>query len=591
MHAATSLGLYRLESGHFQEIATDIAPCWSLLVYRTPEGSHRLLVGTQDGVYDLANGAVRLIVPASNAFVLHASRHHPEIVYVGDLGGVRVLRFADDRWLDEGRLQNLEEEVRSIAEDEAGRLWLGTHFDGLIRARVYFEPDLRLSERVRLGRERGLLTLRSVKIESLFGRLVFSTPEGLYRFDPSTKMFEPDDSLGSRFTTPDGAIFRLSPDREGNIWISLYTQENVIALQKPDDTFAIDDQSLRRITDRSLHTVLPEGDGVVWFGGVEGLYRFDFGRQSLPGASRRSPRSVLSMPATLIRRVSVAQRVVFDGAGGSAAEPPTLSYSHDTVRFEYALPRFDANEGNRYRSRLAGLDDVWSDWTDETYRNFTSLREGRYRFEIEGRDVYHRRSEVAAFDLRVLPPWYRSWWAYALYALALAASTGGISAWQLRRVRLGLELQRLAEGQRHDEANRRRTVAVRPGARNQELRDGTFHLHRLSRSEEPLDHHPRIPRMLEKDLAKGREERVERDIARIRTATGKMVVLLNDLLNLSRTGRVTNEPREVSLGELAREAAEQVAGRIAERRVEVSIALIYQPSSATAIVFRRCSRT
>ena len=47
--------------------------------------------------------------------------------------------------------------------------------------------------------------------------------------------------------------------------------------------------------------------------------------------------------------------------------------------------------------------------------------------------------------------------------------------------------------------------------------------------------------------------------------------LLNELLELSRIGRVVNPPRGHPFGSLAREAEALVAGRIAERRVEVTI--------------------
>ncbi len=78
--------------------------------------------------------------------------------------------------------------------------------------------------------------------------------------------------------------------------------------------------------------------------------------------------------------------------------------------------------------------------------------------------------------------------------------------------------------------------------------------------------------ILEKDLAAGEGERVKTDMERIRTATGRMARLLDDLLELSRIGRIVNTPREISLGELAREAVELVAGAIAERGVEVEVA-------------------
>ncbi len=77
--------------------------------------------------------------------------------------------------------------------------------------------------------------------------------------------------------------------------------------------------------------------------------------------------------------------------------------------------------------------------------------------------------------------------------------------------------------------------------------------------------------MLEQDIAAGSSERIKNDMTRITEATDKMQRLLDELLELSRIGRVVNPPVEVSLGELAREAVELIAGEITEFGVEVEI--------------------
>jgi PAS domain S-box-containing protein len=77
--------------------------------------------------------------------------------------------------------------------------------------------------------------------------------------------------------------------------------------------------------------------------------------------------------------------------------------------------------------------------------------------------------------------------------------------------------------------------------------------------------------MLEKDAAAGNAERMRSDIARIHSATEKMQQLLDELLQLSRIGRVVNPPQRVSLGDLAREAIELTAGRASARGVHIEV--------------------
>ncbi len=77
--------------------------------------------------------------------------------------------------------------------------------------------------------------------------------------------------------------------------------------------------------------------------------------------------------------------------------------------------------------------------------------------------------------------------------------------------------------------------------------------------------------LLEKDARSGQFERMEHDLRRIRGATARMQQLLGDLLELSRIGRMTNEPEEVDLRTVACEALAMVAGQVADRGAEVTI--------------------
>jgi PAS domain S-box-containing protein len=77
---------------------------------------------------------------------------------------------------------------------------------------------------------------------------------------------------------------------------------------------------------------------------------------------------------------------------------------------------------------------------------------------------------------------------------------------------------------------------------------------------------------LEKDALAGNLDRLRADIVRITEATTRMQRLLDELLELSRIGRVGNPPEEVALEQIAREALGAVQGRIMARGVQVEIA-------------------
>ena len=77
---------------------------------------------------------------------------------------------------------------------------------------------------------------------------------------------------------------------------------------------------------------------------------------------------------------------------------------------------------------------------------------------------------------------------------------------------------------------------------------------------------------LEKDLEAGNLERAARDLSRIRKGSETMRELLDDLLELSRVGRVARPPTRVSMEELARKAVEQVSGPLRQVGAEVVVA-------------------
>jgi PAS domain S-box-containing protein len=76
---------------------------------------------------------------------------------------------------------------------------------------------------------------------------------------------------------------------------------------------------------------------------------------------------------------------------------------------------------------------------------------------------------------------------------------------------------------------------------------------------------------LETDALKGNIDKVKTDILRISNAARKMEHLLNDLLELSRVGRLLNPPENIPFEEIAREALEHVRGRMEAGQVQVEI--------------------
>jgi signal transduction histidine kinase len=77
--------------------------------------------------------------------------------------------------------------------------------------------------------------------------------------------------------------------------------------------------------------------------------------------------------------------------------------------------------------------------------------------------------------------------------------------------------------------------------------------------------------LLEKDIALGNAEKIHNSAQRIKDAVTKMERLLNELLELSRIGRIVNEPVRISFEEVVKEAIGLAQGRLSANQIEVQI--------------------
>jgi serine phosphatase RsbU (regulator of sigma subunit) len=93
-----------------------------------------------------------------------------------------------------------------------------------------------------------------------------------------------------------------------------------------------------------------------------------------------------------------------------------MPYEYNSVTIEYAAPNYIDENNTLYSHFLEGYDETWSSWIKLTQKEYTNLHEGNYTFKVKAKDIFGNESEVAVYQFSILAPWYRSWWAYAIYA-------------------------------------------------------------------------------------------------------------------------------------------------------------------------------
>ncbi len=410
LHVGTSLGLFALRHGRFEELAGG-GPCWSLL--SRPGGP--LLAGTHSGVLAVRGSKVAPVLDgASNFYWLEASTADPAVVWAGSHEGLYRLRLGPGDFEVESLRHQVDAEIRSIAEDGDGGLWIGTYLDGVL----HWSPDSDAGgpTLTRFGVNAGLPDPpRHIKVRWLDDRLLFATGAGLYEFDPASRSFFPCEALGPRFADGTLGVQRLTPSQDGDLWLrgigvwdSQLPDWTTFSIRRPDGEASWTTGPLMRIG--QAFNIFPEPGDVTWMGGTEGqLFRFDESRD-------KDYRQ--SFPVLVRRVVNKRNEVIFGGFGDAA--PVVLEHTENAIVFHFAATSFDDESATHYSYLLDGFDDGFSPWTGETRKEYTNLPEGRYRFRVRAHNVYGTPGAEAEWTFEVRPPPWRTWWAYGLYALAVA---------------------------------------------------------------------------------------------------------------------------------------------------------------------------
>lgn len=426
LHASTDRGLFRLDPGPmatWHRIDGIQSQTWDLLTV-----GDALLVANYEGVYEVRNDQAELIRRSrDNSYSLLASSHVPGRVYIGLTHGLAAIRRENGGWRDEGRVPGIGDEVRYIHEGPDGQLLLGTENAGVIRVVLDATGRLDAPKTVeQFGTAQGLPELTQKYIYRIDGEWVVTTRDGLYRFDEDASHFSPDPRFKTLFGDEPHWISNVVAGPDGRIWMyasSLAGGRTSVGAAVPDPRLGLqwDDRPLAAIAGMNTLAILPEEDGIIWVGGVNGLFRYDS-----------------TLPRNYDRAFQAMVRGVRDAEGEPLAavhdEKPTVDHARNRIRFEFAAPSFDGLDATRYQVRLEGQDDQWSPWFEEAFYDYANLWEGHYRFRVRARNLYGTLSEEADFEFRVLAPWYRTAWAWAGYILLFGGLIWGGVSWRLRRL-------------------------------------------------------------------------------------------------------------------------------------------------------------
>ncbi len=533
LYVGTTSGLYFLDSSFktFQPVKGMSSNCWHLLSI-----GEAVLVATSEGVFQIEAGTIRKIIK-DRSYVLHHSKRNEKRLWVGTNGkdsGLIALYKKNGQWKEEYRVKEIKQEIRTIVEDKNGTLWLGPREGGEV-LRVNFPDPKKQPVVTRYNAAHGLPP-EEIKVFAAADHTIFASGKGIFRFDEGNQRFIPDNTLGDEFAGGSKNVFCIAEGKNKNIWFHS-TSGNFQAIYQKDGTFVIDPIPFLRLPPVQVNTIYPDGD-IVWFGTLDDLIRFDTTFQ----------KNYRQDFQTLIRKVVTSgKNIIFDGCEmrhGTDTGPgtlfPIIAYENRNLHFEFAATFFEDVPSTRYQWFLEGYDDDWSPWSAETRIDYTNLDAGMYTFRVKAKNVYGHVSREAVFQFKVLPVWFKTWWAFLIYAAMFFLLVYFIVKWRSRKLQL--------EKQKLEQTVEERTKEI--NEKNLQLENQTFQLKEQSEKLQEMakiksrffaniSHEFRTPLTLimgplEKMLSKSREQEQSREVRMMFRNSQRLLTLINQLLDLSK---------------------------------------------------------
>ncbi|MDU0808413.1 hybrid sensor histidine kinase/response regulator transcription factor [Aquirufa regiilacus] len=308
--------------------------------------------------------------------------------------------------------------INSILKSSQGQIWVGTTMHGVY---IYDPNSRKIQHLVRTNSANSLKYnhITCIKEDRQHRIWVLTNGGGLHLYlgeGKGFRVFTVADGLGSN------TLRGMEEDKKGDLWFT--TNGGISKMDAKSLAFVNYDEADGLQGKEFIITAHAKNkQGWMFFGGVNGLNYL----------KSDSLRMRLDVPHVYLTGLKIFNKSVQVGEENSplTADLPDLKtlvlqpdqsvFSLDYVALEYQRPK-----NNRYAYFLEGFDKEWNFVGTQRTATYTNLSPGSYIFKVKATNSDGVWGEnPVELRIEVLPPWYRTWWAYLLYFLALVAVVYG----------------------------------------------------------------------------------------------------------------------------------------------------------------------
>ncbi len=394
----------------FKKIEEIRAMCWKLV-----EIQGNLYAVTNDGIYQINKSGAKLKL-AGNFQTISQMSFFPDNVLIGSKDGLLIASIKNSNIDTLGYVQNFSYSTRTICEDYFGNFWLGTSEDGLFQLSFFSGLNLK-PEIISFVNKTGLPEEYDwIDVFSSFQGVLFATNKGVYRYNYQVNYFFEDTLFKKNYAKTNSYLYPLVEDINKNIWYSNITDGKY---ERETGRFEFEESSSSYTTVASpyshlkefvIESIYPEDNGDVWLGSTEALIKIN----------NDDTKFFEKKINVLIRKITVhGDSLIYVPFKNNDLEKYEFKYSDKTIRFDFTALNYNSFGQAKYQIQLVGFDNNWSDWTSANFKEYTSLFEGDYEFQIRAKDEYGNISDVTSLYFTIRAPVYRTWYAFLFYVLIL----------------------------------------------------------------------------------------------------------------------------------------------------------------------------
>lgn len=257
--------------------------------------------------------------------------------------------------------------------------------------KVIFPADLNLHTDTKPGKITGMMT------DSLRNIWVSFLGSGIYRFDY-------DMNLIKHYTETDGItdsyIYTIVNDRNNQLWA--LSEKTLYCYDPKTDRFTTIHNDSRQALEFSHMAATTDSNGTLYFPGNKGILCFN--------SAQMSPNRFIP-PIYLTSLFVNNNPVEFKNKNRLK-----LKADETNISIGYTAPDFIAPKQNQYAYKMDGVENEWNYVGQRRMAYYNNLTPGTYNFKVKvaNSDGIWNQT-VADLQITVMPPFYKTWWAYILY--------------------------------------------------------------------------------------------------------------------------------------------------------------------------------